>query len=366
MFYKFMDNADNAYIVAGEKVSQVLGSAKPFIIAIVVAYIFDPVVELFDGKIAKPLFKNNIRTIYRRTISTLCIYTIIIYLIVSAIVYVLPQVLDSIADIFRQSPQLIKNSQKLIMNFVSSTDSNPANIWGSRLSSMIDSLFTMAESKAMETANVIILSTISITSNIVMIIFSTLISIYLVISKQRWVSSLEKLIVAIFGRSFAIRYNIFWRKMNETFIRYVLGKALASLILGCLCFGGLLVMKSPYALLISVIFGVTNMVPYFGPFIGEIIGGILAALIDPWMGLGVFVYLFCLQMADTFIITPKAVGNILKISPVWIMFSVILGGNLFGVPGMFFGAPIIAVIIEIIRDQIDQRIIQKDKKDNIY
>ncbi|MFA5527880.1 MAG: AI-2E family transporter [Peptostreptococcales bacterium] len=363
MFYKYMDNADDAYIIAGQKVSQIFRSIKPFIFAIVIAYILSPIVDIFDDKITRSLSNNKINEIYSRTISTLCVYAIIGYAVFSSVVYILPQILDSLFDIFKNSPELIKNGQKIIMEFLTAPENADPTLWEERIYNVLDSLFTIVEKKAVETANSIIVSTIAITSNIILFIFASLISIYLVIAKHNWILAIEKLLVAFFGPSFALRYNIFWRKMNNTFVRYVLGKSLASLILGALCFIGLTIMNAPYVILISAIFAVTNMIPYFGPFIGEIVGAVLVSLVNPWAGVITFIYLFCLQMLDMMIVTPKCVGNILNISPVWIIFSVILGGSLFGIPGMFFGAPIIAVVLDIFRDYIDGKL---TKKDSLY
>ncbi len=358
VIYKFMDNADNFYITAGDKVATVISSAKPFVFAAVIAYIFNPVVEFFDEAVTSRIISNRIHPRYKRIISTLTIYAILIYIFVSAMVYLLPEIVNSIMDLFEKFPDILEKGQIQLLELNERVYSGNADIMTIKVADIINSLFNSISEKASFIANTVLVSAISFTTETVIAVFSLIISAYFIISKDAWIAGSRKTIRALFGRRALIRYDLFWKKMNKTFIKFILGKALASAILGILCFIGLLIMKSPYAILISVIFGVTNMIPYFGPFIGEVVGGALVALINPWLGLWVFLYLLLLQQVDAFFLTPKMVGDALKISPVWIMFSIILGGQLFGILGMFFGAPIIAVILEMLDYRIKKRLIK--------
>ncbi len=360
VIYKFMDNADSFYITAGDKVATVIGSAKPFIFAAIIAYIFNPVVEAFDKNITDRVISKKVSPRYKRIISTLTVYAILIYIFVSAMVYILPEVVNSVMDLFEKLPSILEKGQIQLLELNERVYSGNADILTIKVADIINSIFNSISEKASTIANTVLVSAISFTTETVIAVFSLIVSAYFIISKDAWIEGSRKTIRAIFGRKTLIRYDLFWKKMNKTFIKFVLGKALASVILGVLCFIGLLVMKSPYAILISVIFGVTNMIPYFGPFIGEIVGSALVVLINPWLGLWVFLYLLILQQVDAFFLTPKMVGDALKVSPVWVMFSVILGGQLFGIIGMFFGAPIIAVILEMLNYRIRKKII-KDK-----
>lgn len=358
--YKFMDNADLFYITAGEKVGTVISAAKPFIFAAIIAYIFSPVVEFFDKRITYKVLPKKVNPLYKRMISTLSVYSILLYIVISVIVYILPEMVNSITDLFEELPDILDKGQAKLLELNNSVYSGNADILTVQIAEIINSLFNTISEKAASIANTVIVSAILFTTDTIVIVFALIISAYFIISKDAWVEGSRKIIKALFGRKAVARYDVFWKKMNRTFIKYVLGKALASAVLGVMCFVGLLILKSPYALLISVIFGVTNMIPYFGPFIGEVVGGALVALINPWLGLWVFLYLLALQQVDAFILTPKMVGDALKVSPVWIMFSVILGGQLFGIVGMFFGAPIIAVLLEIIDYRLKRRIIENE------
>ncbi|MCG8485795.1 MAG: AI-2E family transporter [Clostridia bacterium] len=355
--YKFMDNADDVYINAGEKVGKIISSAKPFVFGAIIAYIFNPVVEFFDKIVISRIFFDKMKPKLRRAISTLCIYTILVYLIVSAMVYILPEVVTSVTDLFEELPEILDKGQQMLLEFNNNVYSGDADILTVKIADFINSIFETVENKATTITSTVIFSAISFTTNTIVVILSLIASAYFIISKDVWVEGSKKIVKGLFGKKAIVRYNIFWKKMNRTFIKYVLGKALASAILGIVCFVGLIVLKSPYTMLISVVFAATNMIPYFGPFIGEAVGGILVALIDPWLGLWVFLFLLLLQFVDALFLTPKMVGDSLKISPIWIMFSVILGGKLFGIPGMFFGAPITAVILDILNYRLNKKLI---------
>lgn len=363
IIYKFMDNADDVYILAGEKVGDVVSSAKPFVFAALIAYIFTPIVEIFDKTVTSNIF-SKMNPIYKRAISTLCIYVILVYLVVSAMVYILPEVVTSITDLLEDLPGILDQVEQKLLTLNNNVYSGNANILTVRISNIINSLFETLEDKATTIANTVIVSAISFTTNTIVVIFSLVVSAYFIISKETWIKGPQNIVAALFGKKAIVRYNIFWKKMNRTFIKYVLGKALASTVLGVVCFIGLMFLKSPYAMLISVIFATTNMIPYFGPFIGEVVGGVLVTLINPWLGLWVFLFLLFLQFVDAFFLTPKMVGDTLKVSPIWIMFSVILGGQLFGIPGMFFGPPITAVILDIINHRLNKKLVLQSTNKN--
>lgn len=354
--YKFMDNADYFYITAGEKVGTVINSAKPFIFAAIIAYIFSPVVDAFDKSISSRIFTKRVNPKYRRVFSTLMVYIIMVYIIVSVLVYILPEIISSLMDLFQNLPSLLAKGQTMLLELNESVYSGEADIIMVKVSEIINSLFNLISQEASFITNKVIVSAITFTTDTIVVAFSLIISAYFIISKDAWTKGAQKVVKGLFGRRALVKYNLFWDKMNKTFIKYVLGKALASVILGVLCFIGLLILNSPYALLISVIFGFTNMIPYFGPLVGEVVGGVLVALISPWLGLWVFLYLFILQQIDAFYLTPKVVGDVLKVSPVWVIFSIILGGQLFGVVGMFFGAPTIAVVLDIINHRLEKRL----------
>jgi predicted PurR-regulated permease PerM len=147
---------------------------------------------------------------------------------------------------------------------------------------------------------------------------------------------------------------------NKIFSGFIIGKSIDSLIIGILCFILMTLFKMPYALIISAIVGVTNMIPYFGPFIGAVPGTIILLLMSPLRAFGFIILIFVLQQFDGLYLGPKILGDSTGLKPLWIIFAITLGGNLAGVLGMFFGVPIIAVIAYLANNIIERKLKSKD------
>lgn len=150
------------------------------------------------------------------------------------------------------------------------------------------------------------------------------------------------------------------KKSNEIFGGFIIGKIIDSAIIGVLCFIGLSLIKMPYTLLVSVIVGVTNVIPFFGPYIGAIPSAFLILLSDPKKGLYFIIFILVLQQIDGNVIGPKILGNSTGLSPFWVVFSILIGGGMFGFVGMIMGVPTFAVIYYIISMITSQRLERKN------
>ena len=148
-------------------------------------------------------------------------------------------------------------------------------------------------------------------------------------------------------------------KSNEIFGGFIIGKIIDSAIIGVLCFIGLSLLDMPYTMLVSVIVGVTNVIPFFGPYIGAIPSAILILLSDPRMGIYFIIFILCLQQLDGNIIGPKILGDSTGLSAFWVVFSILLGGGLFGFLGMILGVPTFAVIYYIVNMIVNNRLERK-------
>ena len=178
------------------------------------------------------------------------------------------------------------------------------------------------------------------------------ISIYLIGSKEKLINQLRILAYTYIPQKFTGKVFRIINLTHENFGKFLAGKFIDSIIIGILCFIGVSILKIPYALLISVIVGITNIIPFFGPFMGAIPCIIMLLIIDHIKAVWFTIFIFVLQQIDANIIGPKVLGNTVGISGMWIMFSVIVGGGLFGVTGMILGVPVFAVIYTIISEHI--------------
>ena len=147
---------------------------------------------------------------------------------------------------------------------------------------------------------------------------------------------------------------------SAIFSSYVVGKSVDSLIIGIICFVAMLALKLPYAVLMSVIVGVTNMIPYFGPFIGAVPGVLLYLCFDPVKALIFAIMILILQQFDGWILGPKILGDSTGLTPLWVIFGITVGGAYWGVIGMFLGVPIVAVIAYLFNLFITSRLKKKN------
>ena len=200
---------------------------------------------------------------------------------------------------------------------------------------------------------------IGVVNGLIDILIGFIVAIYLLFGKEKFMGQCRKIVYAFNPPR---RANIILHiasKTNKTFNGFIIGKIIDSAIIGVLCFIGLSILKMPYTLLVTVIVGVTNVIPVFGPYIGAIPSAILILLVDPMKGLYFIIFIFLLQQLDGNVIGPMILGDSTGLSAFWVMFAILIGGGLFGLPGMIVGVPTFAVIYYIIKMFIQQKLEQK-------
>lgn len=213
-------------------------------------------------------------------------------------------------------------------------------------------------------ANVIMTSVmtgaINVVNGLLNIIVGIIVSVYALFSKEQFLGQGRKIIYAMMSSKRANLALHIMRKSNEIFGGFIIGKIIDSAIIGVLCFIGVSILKMPYALLVSVFVGVTNVIPYFGPFIGAIPSAILIMLVDPMKGLYFVIFILLLQQLDGNVIGPTILGDSTGLSAFWVVFSILLFGGLFGVVGMIIGVPTFAVFYYIVNLFITQKLEEKN------
>ena len=191
-------------------------------------------------------------------------------------------------------------------------------------------------------------------------IIGIIVSIYVLFSKEKFQKQTKKLIYAVFRPGQANMILQIGGKSNEIFGGFIIGKIIDSLIIGVICFIGLSILNMPYTMLVSVIVGVTNVIPFFGPYIGAIPSAILILLADPLKGLYFIIFVIALQQFDGNVLGPKILGNSTGLSSFWVVFSILIAGGLFGIPGMLFGVPAFAVIYYIVNMLVNSILKKKE------
>ena len=330
----------------------ILKTLSPFIYALTIAYFLNPLVKRIEFTFFSKLKSNKLQ----RGLSIFATYVIVTSSIVILLSFIVPQLIASVQEIAKL-PRIylpiiddFLNQDTLAVfdtdYYIDMTFIN--RYFNDNIKETIDSLSNMVQDFAPK----VLIYLSSFASALMNILLGFIIAIYLLLTKEMSLRTTRKVILAIFPSKHAINLINLGKESNEIFINFIIGKLLDSLIIGIIAFGILLIFKFPYALLLSVTIGVTNIIPYFGPFIGGIIGFVLLLFINPVQALWFMLFILILQQFDGNILGPKILGNSTGLSPFWVIFSIIIFGKFFGFVGMFIGVPIVAVLKNIITRQI--------------
>ncbi|MCR5134528.1 MAG: AI-2E family transporter, partial [Clostridiales bacterium] len=184
--------------------------------------------------------------------------------------------------------------------------------------------------------------------------------------KEVFLAQAKKMIIAIFREDHADGILRGAAYINKTFWGFISGKLIDSLVIGILCFIVMSILHWPYAVLISVIIGVTNIIPFFGPFIGAIPSAVLMFMVSPKLCLAFIVFVFILQQVDGNIIGPKILGETTGLSSIWVIFAILVGSGLFGVLGMILGVPVFAVLYAYVCYRINRRLEKKGLSTDLW
>ena len=192
------------------------------------------------------------------------------------------------------------------------------------------------------------------------LVIGIIVSIYLLNNKETFKANAKRGLYTIFSVESTKKFLDGLAFADKTFMGFIKGKLLDSAIIGLICYIGCALLRMPYAMLISVIVGVTNIIPFFGPFIGAIPSALLVLLVDPLKCLIFIIFIIVLQQVDGNIIGPKVLGSSIGINGFWVMFSIILGAGVFGFWGMLLGVPVFVVIYTIINNNMDKKLKRSD------
>lgn len=195
-------------------------------------------------------------------------------------------------------------------------------------------------------------SMVSVVYGIVNLLIGVIVSVYVLISKDTFLAQSKKMLCAVLPARGANRLMDVARQTHRIFGGFLTGKIIDSLIIGILCFIGMSFFDMPYTLLVSVIVGVTNVIPFFGPYIGAVPSALLILLVSPMQCLYFVLFIFALQQFDGNILGPHILGSATGLSGFWVVVSILLFGNLFGMVGMIVGVPAFAVIYSLISDVV--------------
>ena len=329
--------------------SSILSTLSPFLIAFLIAYFINPLVNRIDHILFSRTTSQKFAKLHK-FLSLLLAYVIVIGFIALVLTFVIPQIVESILELIRQSSSLYDT----IMTNLNLLNERYPNIDFAYIIDTINNALPNAinsvQAVMTDIVPMIYNAGMSIISWIINIILAFVISCYLMSSKHRIIHGMKRIIYALFDQKTAYKVIFTIKECNHIFGQYIIGKALDSLIIGIICFVLMCILHLQYALLISIIVGITNMIPYFGPFIGAIPSIFIIMIADPIKSLIFAVFVLILQQLDGNIIGPKILGDSTGLSAFWVIFAVTFFGGMFGFIGMLIGVPTFAVIYALIRN----------------
>jgi hypothetical protein len=352
-----------------ESFSEGVGTIKtiisPFIYGFVMAYLLSPIYNATVRGLYKLLgkyFKNKQRLFsFCKLVASVVAVVCLIGAVAGLIALIVPQVIESLTGILKSLPQRLTQLSALFNDITSKMDNK-------RLAMKMSEIYAQVQTNLIELAQTKLLpgmgTLVGQVSTQVLLTLKTMMNVmigvmacvYMLNSKERFQGQFKKVILATLPKEKAEAVFDFAKFTNRTFGGFINGKIIDSIIIGIICFILMEIFGFPYPILISAIIGITNVIPFFGPFIGAIPAAIIILLVSPIHALYFLVLIFVLQQVDGNIIGPTILGNTTGIASFWVLFSIVIGGGLFGFIGMVLGVPVFAIIYYYFSRSINKRL----------
>lgn len=351
VLYILFSNLDSVLSQIGS-ISKVL---RPFIIGFAVAYLLNIPVRYMEEKVF-------VKFRAKRGLSILSVYLIATVLLSILLGAVIPQVIQSVMDLINNTPTYLENLNGLMMWVTQKfgLEKEELEPFFLSYSTLVKESANMLTAALPELLNV----GVAIGSGLITTLTALIASVYMLGSKHSLISQLKRMTYALLPKSNADELLRVSRHANDIFSGFIGGKIIDSAIIGVLCFIGMNILGMQYAVLISVVVGVTNVIPFFGPFIGAIPSVMILLIVDPWDALYFALFVLALQQFDGNILGPKILGDSTGLSPIWVLVSIIVSGGLFGFAGMLLGVPTFAVLYFLTREWVTARLAEKGLDEN--
>ncbi|MCR4989878.1 MAG: AI-2E family transporter [Lachnospiraceae bacterium] len=355
--------------------SKIIGVLQPIIFGIIFAYLFNPIVNFFERELVFPIVVKKHGRISEKCRKVTRVFAVIFtFLVIGLLIYglislVSPKLTESIGILINQLPNYIYSLEQMVNKYSEFIEAK-YNQYVTPFNSVM-TMFDMSPEKMGNWLSEVLPETRDWLTNLSgglksmlvslwNVVIGLIVSIYVLFTKEKFAAQAKKILYALFNTEKANNILKDTRFVSDTFIGFISGKIFDSIIIGILCFIGLTIIKIPYTVLISVIIGITNIIPFFGPFIGAIPAAFLLLMINPFLCLRFIIFIVILQQIDGNIIGPKILGDSTGLSGFWVIFAITVFGGLWNVIGMFIGIPFFAVIYALVKRKIETKLADKD------
>ncbi len=355
-------------------IGMIFSALSPIIYGLVFAFLMNPIVKKVE-KFVRPAVKKIVKKEEHiqsasRVFGIIVALVVFITVIVALFNMIIPELYRSVSDLVATLPGQLKEWVAFVNDMIKK-DTTVGNIINTILVKSSEALqnwvqtdlVSWAQNDLLVKTNDIITGVTSGVMSIVNVLKNVLvgliISFYVLLSKEKFACQGKKLLYAMLKPRNANNIMHITKKADTIFTGFIIGKIIDSAIIGAICFVVLSILRMPYALLVTVIVGVTNIIPFFGPFIGGIPSAILIFLVDPLQGLYFVIFIILLQQLDGNVIGPKILGDSTGLSSFWVIFSILVFSGLFGFAGMIIGVPTFALLYYVVKMYIQERLEQK-------
>ncbi len=356
--------------VVGRMAGTFFGLMTPFIYGAALAYVLNPVLNWLEKKVFPKVFGDRVSKRSRRGLGVLLTFLFGCAVVALFLAVLIPQIVESIDNLAQSIYAFLPQAQNFLNDLIAQYGTNEMlvdvlSMLGVDISDpsmALQRLATRSYTFLTQVLPNLFGGVMRFTSGLLDVVVGIIIAIYLLLSKEVFYAQVKKLLFAFFPRRVAQATLNLTHDSNTIFCGFISGKILDSAIIGVLCFIGCSVLQMPYTVLVSFIVGVTNVIPYFGPFIGAIPSIFIIMIADPLKSLVFAVFVLILQQLDGNIIGPKILGDSTGLSAFWVIFAVTFFGGLFGFVGMLIGVPTFAVIYALVRNFAEFKLGKKGLK----
>lgn len=338
-------------------VKSLFSTLQPVLVGVLIAYLLSPLLARVEAGLAKLICKAKPRKKLCRTLGVLICFAVFLTVLAAFMGIILPQVYYSIKSVITLLIDFLntnggKLSQLLQKIGIITIDGDDfVIVWEGLINQGVNYVSTLFS------------NALAITQNLYSLILNLLValavSVYSLFEKERFGSQVKKALYSIFPTETCAGIVYWMSRSNRIFSGFISGKIYDSLIMGVLCYVCMRIFKMEYPELVSCIFGITNVVPFFGPIVGGVIGTLLLLIVNPTTAIWFALMALILQQLDGNVIGPHILGETIGLSAFWIMLAILVGGGLFGFMGMLLGAPVFAIIYALSKALVEYRLRQR-------
>ena len=326
----------------------------PIICGAIIAYLLIPIVNFQERHIYKFLIKKKHITLNKtqrkviRYVGIVCALIFSFFIIYSLLAMIVPSIIESIISIINDSPRYFQNIRHWLESLLKDNPEWKTTVfsyveqYSPRIENFLNDQILPQLRSILQHLSTGVFGTLVFLKNL---LIGLIISVYLMAGKEEFVTQSKMFVYAFFSTEHANNVVKGVRFIHKTFVGFIIGKIIDSVIIGILCYIGTTIIGTPYALLVSVVVGVTNVIPFFGPYLGAIPTAFIILMVNPMQCLYFLIFILLLQQFDGNILGPKILGNSTGLSSFMVIVAILLFGGLMGVSGMIIGVPTLAVIM---------------------